>query len=72
MESETFQIKQLIAEELKEYQEEVKNIERRLAEQRQQRPYNIPYIKSLERELSFVQIQIIHYKDRLDKVDGCF
>ena len=72
MESETYQLKDTIATEIKEFQEEIKQLEEYLVVQLKQRPYNLPYIKSLQKEISFLQIQVLAYKDRLNKLDGCF
>ena len=50
----------------------ISEIDTELYEQRKQRPYNIPYIRTLLRERAHLQINHINIKNVLDKVDGCF
>ena len=52
--------------------QEIANIENQLHQQRKQRPYFIPFIKHLEKQLKLAEISQKHLRDRLDKVDGNF
>ena len=71
-ESETFNTKSDLGDDLKEITSLLAEAENELFVQKQQRPFNTPYIKSIERRLRFLQINRLHIIDRLNKLDGCF
>ena len=72
MESQTFDFKLEIGQEIKEIPLLLELIKQRITEQKQQRPFNVPYIRFLEKEYQKHSLDLLHYKDRLDKLDGCF
>ena len=71
-ESQTIQWKYALCQTYKDLCDAQVDIENQLFEQRKQTPYNLPYIKTLHCELQHIQINRMHIKDRLDKLDGFF
>ena len=71
-ERETFNTKNDLQEDLKEITTQIAEAENEYFMEKQQRPNNVPYIKKIERRLKFLNINKLHIKDRLDKLDGCF
>ena len=72
MESMTYIFKFDIAEDMKGLTELISLLENQLYYQKRQRPYFIPYIRQLEQNLQKYRLDLVHLKDRLDKLDGCF
>ena len=71
-ESETFNTKSDLVEDLKEITSLIAETENELFVEKQQRPLNRPFIKTIEKRLQFLQINKLHIIDRLNKLDGCF
>ena len=61
-----------IKELIKIYTERLSEIENLLYENKKQRLYNIPRIKEWEKEYQTLDINVKIFKDRLNKLDGCF
>ena len=72
MEHETIWLKSEIKQEIEAGTKRLAEIENLLYYNRKQRPLFIPFIKNLEKEYSFIDINIKALKDRLDKLDGSF
>ena len=72
MEDETLLMKAEIKELLKIYTERLSELENLLYQNRKQRPYNLPQIRLWEKEYQTLDINVKAFKDRLEKLDGCF
>ena len=73
MESETFLMKESLLAEYKENQEDIRVWREKLSwELKIYQPINTPYINYIKRQINRLQINSLHIKDRLDKLDGCF
>ena len=72
MEDETLLMKAEIKELLKIYTERLSELENLLYQNRKQRPYNLPQIRLCEKEYQTLDINVKAFKDRLEKLDGCF
>ena len=71
-ESKTFNTKSDLVEDLKEITSLIAETENELFVEKQQRPLNRPFIKTIEKRLQFLKINKLHIIDRLNKLDGCF
>ena len=71
-ESETIKTKSDLLLDLKEITRMLCETENELYQEKQQRALNTPYIRQLQKRVTFLQINSIHIRDRLNKLDGCF